>query len=110
MPADHVPARLGVAGFVQLEQVQHLADLVIELRRVAHPRLSVERVAASPPDPLTGHKAALQEVGNDSLHGSLRDPNRLGDVPQTRLRVTRDAEKDLSVVGEEAPGLRVLFT
>ena len=91
---------------VQLEQVEHLADLVVELRRVTHPGFTVKRVAASASDALTSHEAAFHEVGDDSLHGSLRDPDRLGNITQARLRVTRDTEKHLGVVGEEAPRLR----
>ncbi len=103
--ASHV-APLGVAGLVQLEQVEHFADLVVELRRVTHPGFPVKRVAASASDALTSHEAAFHEVGDDSLHGSLRDPDRLGNITQARLRVTRDTEKHLGVVGEEAPRFR----
>jgi len=82
---------------------------VLVLGRVTHPGFAVEPIAASPSDPLTADETGFDEVGDDSLHGSLRDPDHLGNVPQARVRVTRDAEKHLGVVGNETPGLRVLL-
>ena len=35
------------------------------------------------------------------MGASLRDPHRLGDIPEANAGVVRDAEQDLSVVGEE---------
>ena len=99
-------AALTGAGLLELEEIEELADLVIELRRVAHLALAVQRVTASAPDPLTPHVPALDEVGDDPLDGALGDPDGLGDVAQTRVRVMGDAEQDLRVVGDEAPGFR----
>jgi hypothetical protein len=72
---------LGVAGLVQLKRVEHLANLVVELRRVTHPGFAVEPVAAPSSDSLTSHEVAFDEVGDDPLHGSLRDPDPLANVP-----------------------------
>jgi hypothetical protein len=58
---------LGVAGLVQLKQVEHLADLVVELRRVTHPGFAVEPVAAQSSDSLDDEpRELLCECGDDS--------------------------------------------
>ena len=47
--------------------------------------------------------AGLDEVGQDSLRGSERDPDVVGDIAQPNLGVAGDAEQDLRVVGDELP-------
>ena len=87
---------------------EHIAAMRAAAERLVAPQFRA--IARLMDDPVTSHEAAFHEVGDDSLDGSFRDPNRLGNIPQPRVRVTCDAEKHLSVVGDEAPGLRVLLS
>ena len=97
---------LGPAGVLELQEIEELTDFVVELRRVAHLAFAIQRVTAPAPHPLTFHVPAVDEVGDDPLHGALGDPDGLGDVAQTRVGVMGDAEQHLRVVGDESPGSR----
>jgi hypothetical protein len=55
-------------------------------------------------------EACLDEVRDDSLRGTLGDPDRLGHVAKTHVSVTSDAEEHLGVVGDEPPPFLVLTT
>jgi hypothetical protein len=78
---------LASARIVQPQDVEKLTDLVIALRWVPHGRAEIERVVVPPSLTLAGHIAGLDEVRDDPLRRSLRDPHRLSDVAQTRTRV-----------------------
>ena len=94
---DFPPQRL-------IRGVEHLADLVLELRRMPHRDRAVHDVAVPAADPLPLDVAGLDEVGEDPLRRALGDPDGLGDVPEPHVRVAGDAEQHLRVIGDEPPG------
>jgi hypothetical protein len=71
---------------------------------VPHRVLAIDRVVISASDALDLHVAGIDELGEDPLGRALGDPNVLGDLAQADIGRLRDAEEDLSVVGEERPG------
>ena len=101
---------LGRFERVEAEQLKELADLVPELRWVPHPDGVVDLVGVPTADLDPGEEACFDEVGDDSLSCSLRDPDRFGDIAQSGIRVAGDAEQHLGVVGDESPGFALLPT
>jgi hypothetical protein len=59
----------------ETEDVEQLSDLVLGLRRVAHPDLAVEDIAVAPTHALARHIPGVDEVGDDSLRRSLGYPD-----------------------------------
>ena len=76
---------------------------------VAHGDVGVDAVAVSAADPFALDVAGFDQVGDDSLGGSLGDSHPFGDVTGSRVRVALEAEKDLGVVREEPPRLVGVF-
>jgi hypothetical protein len=98
-----------VVRSVPAEEVEQRADLQAELGRVAHLLLAVDRVVVASADAADADVAGVGEVGDDFLGGPLGDPDLLGDVAESDLRVAVNAEQDLRVVADEAPVLLRLF-
>ena len=84
-------------------EVEEGADFDVLLRGVAHVQLLVDAVAVAATVALSLDESRLDEVGKDALCGSLRDPDLLGNVAKPDVWRAGDAEKYLSVIGEEAP-------
>lgn len=91
----------------RLEHIEKIADLLVPLGRMAHLRPSIDGVVIAAADPLAPDIPALDQIGDDALSGALGDPDPFGDVAHAHAAVARDAEEDLRVVGDEAPGLGV---
>jgi hypothetical protein len=89
---------------VAVEQVEQRTDLVAELGAVAHRHLAVDLVAVAPADSDAVDVARFDEVGEDPLRRPLGDPDFVGDVAQTYLRILSQAQQNLCVVGDERPG------
>ena len=64
-------------------------------------QLGLDLVDVSPADPLASDVAVVDQLGDDPVGASLRDPHGLGDITQANAGIVRNAEQDLSVVGEE---------
>jgi hypothetical protein len=86
-----------------LEESKQLSNVVSELRVVTHRGLRVDLVVVATPDALPADVVRLDEVGHDSLSGSLGDADRLRDVSHANVSVSSDAEQHLRVVGQEPP-------
>jgi len=97
-----------VGPAVEREQGEELTDVVARLRGVTHLDTAIDHVATPPPHSLPLQKSGLDEVGDDPLNGTLRDPDHLRDVTQPHVGVTRDAEQHLGVVRDEPPALFVI--
>ena len=82
--------------------------------RVSEWQLGLHLVVVSPPASLPQHVTLVDELGEDSVGGTLGDPDGGGDVPQPHAGVTSDADQDVCVVGQEVPAreplLRVLLS
>jgi hypothetical protein len=85
------------------EEVEKLADLVIELRSVAHRDAALDRVVVAPSDASTRDVTGVHEVGDDSLRSPLGDSHRPGDVPQAGIRIPLNAQEHLGVARQEVP-------
>ena len=74
------------------------------LHGVAQRTIRIDLIVVAAPDPGSLHIALLHEVRNDRLGGTLGDPDPHGDVTAANAVVNRDADEDVTVVGEEGPG------
>lgn len=88
--------------------MEQLADLVVELGRVAHVRFGVDGVVVSSAFALAGDEPVFDEVGDDALSGAFGDPHCGGDVAEPCFGVAGDAEQNLGVVGEERPAFGLI--
>ena len=88
-------------------QLEEGPDFDVLLGWVAHVPVFVDAVAVAATVARALDVSRLDEVGEDPLCGSLGDPDLFGDVSKPDVWGAGDAEEHLSVVGEEAPGVRV---
>jgi len=72
---------------------------------VAHCDVSVDAVAVATADPFALDVPGFDQVGDDSLSGSLGDSDVLRDVTEPCVRFAVEEEEDLGVVREEPPRL-----
>jgi len=93
--------------FERLEEDAELANRHHAERRPYLP-LAVDPIAVSTADARLRQMARLPQVGDDLSRRSFRDPDALGDVSQPGVRVGSDADQDLAMVREEAPGRRFI--
>jgi hypothetical protein len=105
LPSNVLSAGL---GGLALKEIYERSDLVSALSGMPHRVLAVDLVPISTPHTLSRDETRLDEVGDDPLHRSLRDPDVLRDVAQAHVRVLRDAEQDLGVVRDERPAAALL--
>jgi hypothetical protein len=91
------------------QEIQQLHDLVIPLLVVTHREMRVDGIPVAPAKPGAGHVPGVHEVPHDALRCSLGYADGRGDVPQTRVGITADAEQHLCVVREEMPVRRRKF-
>jgi hypothetical protein len=75
------------------------------LGAVPHLHVAVDDVATSSSDSFALQVRPFYEIGDDALHGALSDPHHLRHVPESHIRISCDAEQDLSVIRDEAPRL-----
>ena len=92
-----------------MENVEKLADLVLELLGMAHAALGVEDVAVATADALALEIPGRHEVIDDPLSRSLRYSNRVRDVTQTGVGLSVESQQDLRVACEELPGTASSF-
>ncbi len=52
--------------------------------------------------------SCVLQVGDNPLDGALRDTNEVSDISHAHLRLPRDAQEDVRMVGEKRPGRRRL--
>jgi len=90
-------------------EVEESPDFDVLLRWVAHVPVLVNAVTVAATVALALDESRLDEVGDDSLCGSLGDPDLLGNVAKPGVWHAGDAEEHLRVVGEEPPGALVRF-
>lgn len=84
-------------------------DLLPFLGWVTHVCVGIHSILVSAPVALAVDVARLDEVGEDPLCRPFGDPDLLSDVAEPDIRGSGDAEENLGVVGEEPPGVRLVF-
>jgi hypothetical protein len=98
LPSGRTPPILPEKHF---EQIANPALLCLRREGVMQRKLGIHLVDVSPATSLANDVAVLDQLGDDPMGASLRDPHRLGDITQANAGVVRDAEQDLSVVRQE---------
>lgn len=88
---------------VEAEEIEELADLVIELRGVPHSHVPVQCIPVPPTLARAADVPLLYEIGHDALRRPLGDAHDAGDVTKPRFRVALDAEQHLRVTCKEMP-------
>src|SRR3954452_9133723 len=110
MAACRCEKRLGtgaLAAFrlaVAIQDLYERTDGKLPEDGVAEVAARVDLVAVSPSDLRASDVSVGDEVGEDPLRGPFGDTDPIGDVACTGLRITRDAEQHVCMVGEENPG------
>jgi hypothetical protein len=73
------------------EEIEQPADVLAELGDMAHRLLAVDRVFVAPPDAFPLNVPRVDELGKDPLRRPFGDPDGLGDVAKTYVRILADA-------------------
>ena len=88
-----------------VEEIANTALLDLPGEGVVQRELGIDLVDVSPATSLANDVAVLDQLRDDAMCASLRDPHGLSDITQANPGVVGNAEHDLSVVGEElVPG------
>ena len=77
---------------------------MLTLDLVPHGPIGDDVVAIPTPFAMAGETPGHLQVLHDALHGTLRDPDLVGEIAQSQLRVAGQADEHVAVVGEERPG------
>ena len=80
-------------GIGRVQQFEQVADLLVHLGGMSHLRATVDRIVIAPAHPPALDEACLDEVGDDSLRGTLGDPDRLGHVARRRTSPSRAMQR-----------------
>jgi hypothetical protein len=93
-----------VPRLILAEERDEVADGLVLENRVAERKLRVDLVAVVPTDLPASHVSRLLEVGEHAVGGALADPRCPRDLCHRRMRMARDRQQNLGVVGDECPG------
>lgn len=66
--------------------------------------LRVDSIVISTPYLFSEKHSSFGKVRHDFLHCAFGDPYRIRHVPKQHVRVAREAQEDMRVIGEEGPG------
>ena len=94
---------LGLLLLSDVGEVEEGADLDVLLRWVAHVLVLVDAVAVAATVARAFDISRIDKVSEDALGGSFGDSDLLGNVAKPDIWRAGDAQKYLSVIGEEAP-------
>jgi len=67
-------------------------------------RVRVDRIDVAPADPTPGQVPAFFQIADELLGRALSDAYALGDLAQSHVGVSRHADEDAGVLGEEVQG------
>ena len=84
-------------------EVEEVADPQTGFERVPEPHLPTHGVAVASTFPVSSDDLGVLEVSDDLLDSALGDPHMGGDVLEQHVGIIRQADEDVSVVGEEGP-------
>ena len=76
----------------------------MSLDRVPKRKIGSDLVAVSTTMANPLYVPSFFQVGNDALDRALRDAYELSNIAHPRLRLPRNAQEDVRVVGEKRPG------
>lgn len=88
---------------IAVNELKQIADGPMGLDAMSELRGEIDLVAIAASDSFTRDEAAFFKVGDDSLHGSFRDPDSYGDFSQHHFRVLSEQDEDMGVIGEKGP-------
>ena len=98
LPPGRTPPVLPEEHF---EEIANTALLYLLHEGVMQRELGIDLVDVSPATSLANDVAVLDQLRDDAMGASLRDPHGLSDVTQANAGVVGNAQHDLSVIGEE---------
>ena len=93
----------------EAQEVEQLADLMLELLGMPHTPLPVEHVPIAAADTLALEIAGVDEVVDDALGRSLGDADRGRDVPHADIGISLNGQQHLRVAREEVPRTAFYF-
>jgi hypothetical protein len=85
------------------EEVEQLTDRALTECWIREREVVLDLVTISPAVTCLDDVPGIREVGDDAKGTPLGDAERRGNVPQTRARVSRNAQQCVRMVGEEVP-------
>jgi hypothetical protein len=97
-----------VSAIRTLEEFQQVADRGMGVRGMTQRELIVHFVDVPTPVTDLGQVAGLLELADDVRDRSLRDPDRLCDVPQASVWVSGDTLEYVGVIRHEAERVRAI--
>ena len=95
----NLPAQGAAPLFHGIQHFEQRTDREIAKDRVTETAAAIDRVAVTSSDFGAGEVLLGDQLGDDPLGCPFGDPNLLGDVSRSRLRVACDAEKHVRMVG-----------
>lgn len=78
---------------------------MVDLRWVPHSHGPIQRVPVPAALPLSRDITSLNEIRDDPLGSSLRDPDRMSDITEPHGRTALQAQEHLGVAREKVPTL-----
>lgn len=85
------------------QRSEDFCNLVVRFQWVPKWSIEVDLVHVVPAAFTARDISGLYEVVGDAVHGSFADADHAGNVGQPNLRVLRDAQQHMGMVGEEGP-------
>ena len=97
-------ASSAVAKVFAEHQVDQGGDAFVSFDRVPKRKIGSDLVAIPTTLANSLEVPSFLQLGDDPLNGALGDPDQLSDVAHPHLRLPRNAQEDVRVVGEKRPG------
>ena len=85
------------------EEVEHLADRALTVRRPGQWEVLLDLVAVTTPVPLLDDVPGGGEVGDDAVRAAFGDAERGRDVAEPDSRIVRDRHQRTRMIRQKAP-------
>lgn len=97
-------ASSAVARMFAKHELDQRGDAFVSLDRVPKRKIASHLVAIPTTMASPLEVPSFLQLGDDPLNGALGDADEVSDVAHPRLRLPRNAQEDVRVVGEKRPG------
>ena len=88
-------------------QSQQVSDRAVGFDRVSQRLVGENFILILAADLLAADEAGSFQVLDDSLYGSLGDPDLVGDFAEDHLRLGVEHDQHVGVIGEKRPAMRL---
>ena len=85
-------------------ELDQRGDVFVSLDRVPKRQIGSHLVAIPPTMATPLEVPSFLQLGDDPLNGALGDADEVSDVAHPHLRLPRNAQQDVRVVGQKGPG------